>query len=128
MAAFFVGVDVSQEQLDVCILPLDQTFRVPNTAGGRRQLVDKLLALAANPADLLVVLESTGGLELPSDVALSEAAIATAIIKPERARYFAKASGQLAKTDAIDARLLAQFAQAVPVTVQPLPPEETRLF
>jgi transposase len=128
MATLFVGIDVAQEQLDVCILPLDQTLRLPNTAAGRRQLVDKLLAVAANPADLLVVLESTGGLELPTAVALNEVAIAAAIIKPERARYFAKASGQLAKTDAIDARILAQFAQAVPLTVQPLPPEETRLF
>lgn len=128
MPTFFVGIDVAQEQLDVCILPLDQTFRLSNTAAGRRQLVDKLRSLAANPADLLVVLESTGGLELPTAVALSEAAIAAAIIKPERARYFAKASGQLAKTDAIDARLLAQFAQAVPLTVPPLPSEETRLF
>jgi transposase len=128
MPTLFVGIDVAQEQLDVCILPLDQTFQVPNTAAGRRQLVDQLRARAANPADLLVVLESTGGLELPAAVALNEAAIAAAIIKPERARYFAKAAGQLAKTDAIDARSLAQFAQAVPVTVQPLPPEETRLF
>lgn len=128
MPTLFVGIDVAQEQLDVCILPLDQTLRVANTAAGRRQLVDKLRSLAANPADLLVVLESTGGLELPTAVALSEATIAAAIIKPERARYFAKASGQLAKTDAIDARLLAQFAQAVPITVQPLPSEETRLF
>jgi transposase len=121
MPTLFVGIDVAQEQLDVCILPLDQTLRVSNTPAGRRQLVDKLRALAANPADLLVVLESTGGLELPTAVALSEAAIAAAIIKPERARYFAKASGQLAKTDAIDARLLAQFAPAVPITVPPLP-------
>lgn len=128
MPTLFVGIDVAQEQLDVCILPLDQTLRVANTAAGRRQLVDKLRSLAANTADLLVVLESTGGLELPTAVALSEATIAAAIIKPERARYFAKASGQLAKTDAIDARLLAQFAQAVPITVQPLPSEETRLF
>jgi transposase len=128
MPTLFVGIDVAKEQLDICILPLDQTLRVPNTAAGRRQLVDKLLAFAAKPADLLAVLESTGGLELPLAIALSEAAIAAAIIKPERARYFAKASGQLAKTDAIDARILAQFAQAVPLTVQPLPPEETRLF
>jgi transposase len=128
MPTLFVGIDVAQEQLDVCILPLDQTCRVPNTTAGRRQLVEKLLALATNSADLLVVLESTGGLELPTAIVLSEAAIAAAIIKPERARYFAKASGQLAKTDAIDARILAQFAQAVPVTVQPLPSEETRLF
>jgi transposase len=128
MTTVFVGIDVAQEQLDVCILPLDQTFRAPNTAAGRRQLVEKLLTLVANPADLLAVLESTGGLELPTAVALSEAALAAAIIKPERARYFAKASGQLAKTDAIDARTLAQFAQAVPITVPPLPSEETRLF
>ncbi len=103
----------------------------PNTAAGRRQLVDKLLAVAANPADLLVVLESTGGLELPTAVALNEVAIAAvAIIKPERARYFAKAHGQLAKTDAIDARILdAQFARKrCRLPFSPCPPRKTRLF
>jgi transposase len=128
MPNVFVGIDVAQEQLDVCILPLDQTFRVPNTTAGRCQLVEKLLELVASPADVLAVLESTGGLELPTAIALGEASLPAAIIKPERARYFAKASGQLAKTDAIDARILAQFAKAVPITIQPLPPEETRQF
>ena len=128
MPSLFVGIDVSQEQLDVCILPLDLSLQAANTPAGRRQLVEKLLALAAAPADILVVLESTGGLELPMAVALSEAAIGAAIVKPDRVRHFAKASGQLAKTDAIDARLLAQFGRSIPLTVQPLPSEETRLF
>lgn len=128
MPSVFVGIDVAQEQLDVCILPLERSVRVANTPDGRRQLVGQLLALPAAPAELLVVLESTGGLELPVAVALGEAAIAAAVVKPDRVRHFAKASGQLAKTDAIDARLLAQFGRSIPLTVQPLPSEETRLF
>jgi transposase len=128
MPSLFVGIDVAQEQLDVCILPLERSLRVANTPDGRRQLVDQLLALPAAPAELLVVLESTGGLELPVAVALGEAAIAAAVVKPDRVRHFAKAAGQLAKTDAIDARLLAQFGRSIPLTVQPLPAEETRLF
>jgi transposase len=128
MPTLFVGIDVAQEQLDVCILPLERTLRIPNTPTGHRQLIETLLPLADKPTDILVVLESTGGLELPVAVAFGEAAIPAAIVKPERARYFAKATGQLAKTDAIDARILAQFAQSVPLAVQPLPSEETRLF
>jgi transposase len=128
MPALFVGIDVAQEQLEVCILPLEESLQVANTPTGRRQLLEKLLALGTAPADILVVLESTGGLELPVAVILSEAGIGAAVVKPDRVRHFAKASGQLAKTDAIDARLLAQFGRSIPVTVQPLPSEETRLF
>ena len=127
MASLSVGIDVSQEQLDVGILPLNLSFQVANTPVGRQQLVQKLLGLTA-PSEILVVLESTGGLELPIAVALSDAAVGPAIVKPDRVRHFAKASAQLAKTDAIDARLLAQFGQSIPLTVQPLPSEETRLF
>jgi len=128
MPALFVGIDVAQEQLEVCILPLEESLQVANSPTGRRQLLEKLLALGTAPPDILVVLESTGGLELPVAVILSEAGIGAAVVKPDRVRHFAKASGQLAKTDAIDARLLAQFGQSIPVTVQPLPSEETRLF
>jgi transposase len=128
MPTVFVGIDVAQEQLDVCILPVDRSFRVTNTPDGRRQLVDQLRALPEAPTELLVVLESTGGLELPVALALGEAAIGAAVVKPDRVRHFAKAAGQLAKTDAIDARLLAQFGRSIPLTVQPLPAEETRLF
>jgi transposase len=128
MPSVFVGIDVSQDTLDVRHLPADQAVRVPNTPAGHRQLLDTLLALASRPADIRAVLESTGGLELPAALALEEAGIEVAIIKPERARYFAKAHGQLAKTDAIDAAILARFVQSVPLPIVPLPPEELRHF
>jgi transposase len=128
MFSTFVGIDVSQKTLDVRHLPVDQAFRVPNTPNGHRQLLDILRPLASLPSDIRVVLESTGGLELPVALALEQAGIAVAIIKPERARYFAKAHGQLAKTDAIDAGILARFAREVEVPIIPLPPEELRHF
>lgn len=128
MPSVFVGIDVSQDFLDTHHLPADEAFRVPNTPPGRRKLLETLLPLAARPSDIRVVLESTGALELPAALALEEAGIEVAIIKPERARYFAKAHGQLAKTDAIDAGILARFIRDVPVPILPLPPEELRHF
>jgi transposase len=128
MPTLFVGIDVSKANLDVACLPGHQAFRVPNTPAGHRQLIDTLLPLAVQPADIRVVLESTGGIELPVALALEEAGIPLAIIKPERARYFAMAHGQLAKTDAIDAGVLAQFAQDVKLTIVPLPSEDLRNF
>lgn len=117
-----------QEHLDVRHLPADQAVRVSNSPAGHRKLRDTLLALTSQPADIRVVLESAGGLELPAAITLEEAGLQVAIIKPERARYFAKAHGQLAKTDAIDAGILARFARDVPLTIVPLPPEESRHF
>jgi transposase len=128
MPTLFVGIDVSRATLDVCIRPTERTLRVPNTPAGHRTLLDTLLALAERPADIRVVLESTGSLELPAALALERAGLEVAIIKPERARYFAKAHGQLAKTDAIDAAILARFVQTVPLPIVPLPPEEWRHF
>jgi len=128
MPTLFVGIDVSQATLDICILPAHQTLRVPNTPAGHRRLLDALLPLAPQPADIRAVLESTGGLELAAAIALEEAGLEVAIIKPERARYFAKAHGQLAETDAIDAAILARFVHDVPLTILPLPPEDLRHF
>jgi transposase len=128
MPSVFVGIDVSQKTLDVRHLPADQGFRVPNTPNGHRQLLEILTPLVAQTSDIRVVLESTGGLELPIALALEHAGFAVAIIKPERARYFAKAHGQLAKTDPIDAAILARFARDVAVPIIPLPPEELRHF
>jgi transposase len=128
MPTIFVGIDVSQGHLDVLHLPADRALRVANTPAGHRQLLDILLPLAARPSDIRVVLESTGSLELPAAIALEEAGCEVAIIKPERARYFAKAHAQLAKTDAIDAGILARFIRDVPIPILPLPPEELRNF
>jgi transposase len=128
MPTHFVGIDVSKDTLDVACLPSGQSFRVPNTPQGHRKLLDALVPLAARPSDIRAVLESTGGLELPAAIALEDAGLEVAIIKPERARYFAKAHGQLAKTDTIDARILARFIRDVPLTIIPLPPEDLRHF
>ena len=126
MPTVFVGIDVAQATLDVRVLPADLAVRVPNTPDGHRRLLDSLRPLTPQPADIRVVLESTGGLELPAALALEAAGLQVAVIKPERARYFAKAHGQLAKTDALDAGILARFARDVPLTITPLPPEELR--
>jgi transposase len=128
MASVFVGIDVSKATLDAFVTPTRLAVQAPNTPTGQAEVVQKLLALAARPADVRVVLESTGGLELPVALALEAAGVEVAIIKPERARYFAKALGQLAKTDAIDAQVLAAFAQAVPLAVVPLPAADIRQF
>ena len=128
MPAIFVGIDVARTNLDVCILPLHQTFRLDNNKKAHRKLVQQLQTLAEKPSDIRAVLESTGGFELPLALALEEAGIEVAIIKPERARYFAKATGQLAKTDAIDAGILALFCQKVPLTIVALPAEDIRNF
>jgi transposase len=128
MPTVFVGIDVSQANLDVHILPAGRALRVKNTATGHALLVAELLPLAAQPADLRAIVESTGGLELPVALALEEAGLQVAVIKPDRVRHFAKAHGQAAKTDAIDAELLATFVRDVPLTITPLPTEELRHF
>jgi transposase len=128
MPTLFVGIDVARTTLDVRILPLDQASHLDNSPAAHRKLIQQLQTLTTKPSDIRVVLESTGGFELPLALALEEAGIEVAIIKPERARYFAKATGQLAKTDAIDASILARFCQTVPLTIVPLPTEEIRHF
>jgi transposase len=128
MPTTFVGIDVSKDHLDVCVLPNALTRRVPNTPAGHRQLLDTLLPLVAHPADLRAVVESTGGLELPVALALEQAGTEVAVVKPERVRHFAKARGRLAKTDALDARTLAEFVRDIPLAITPLPPEELRHF
>lgn len=128
MPTTFVGIDVCRAHLDVRVLPADLARRLPNTPAGHRRLVELLLPLAGSPSDLRAVVESTGGLELPAALALEEAGFEIAIVKPERVRHFAKARGRLAKTDALDARTLAEFARDIPLAITPLPPEELRHF
>lgn len=128
MPSIFVGIDVSKEQLDVHHLPAGTAFQVKNSPAGHRKLVELLTHLHDSPNEIRIVLESTGGLELPAAIALEVAGMQQAIIKPERARHYAKARAQLAKTDTIDAAILACFARDIPVTITPLPTEELRHF
>lgn len=118
----FVGMDVSQSQLDYAIRPTGEHGHVPNSESGVADLVKQLTAV--HPA--LIVLEATGGLELTAAVALAGAGCPVAVVNPRQARDFAKATGTLAKTDRIDAATLAHFAEAIRPRVQVLPDEQAQ--
>jgi transposase len=120
-APIFVGIDVSKAQLDVAIRPSAQTLSVPNDQAGIKILIKQLKKLRP----FLVVLESTGGLERPVISALLNAKIAVFMVNPRHVRDFAKSIGQLAKTDRIDAAVIAHYGEAVRPKVRPLPDQST---
>ena len=113
----FVGIDVSKDQLDVAIRPDGTHTQVPNTDDGFDPLVARLRPLGP----VLIVLGATGGYQRRVVAALSLAGLPVVVINPARAREFAKALGRLAKTDAVDAAILAEFAERVRPPVRPLP-------
>lgn len=117
-----IGIDVAKATLDVAIRPGAQHWQIPNTDDGIHDLVDRLVGL--HPS--LVVLEATGGLETPLTGALASAGLPVVVVNPRQVRDFAKATGKLAKTDAIDAHVLAHFAEAVRPTPRPLPDAQTQ--
>ncbi len=112
-----LGIDVSKHQLDVHLQPDDRTWQVPNTHEGVRQLTEQIAEL--KPARIVV--ESTGGYERPVLYRMLGAQLPVAMVNPRPVRDFAKAMGLLAKTDRIDAKVLALFARHVPtrLTVAP---------
>lgn len=118
----YAGVDVSKERLDVSLRPTGDSFRVPNDAAG----IDELLTRLEEARPALVVLEATGGFERSLAAALAAAGLAVAVVNPRQARDFARATGRLAKTDALDAEALARFAEAVRPTPRVIPDEEAR--
>jgi transposase len=118
----FVGIDVSKARLDVHVGPQGTKFSEPNDPTGIAALVLALVPLKPT----LIVLESTGGLELPAAVELTAAGLAVAVVNPRQARDFAKATGRLAKTDRLDAEILARFAEAIRPEARPLPDKDTR--
>lgn len=120
----FIGIDVSKAHLDVHSLPSSEAWQADNTPAGIMALVDKLLACKP----VLVVMEATGGLEIPLACALMEAGLPVAVVNPRQARDFAKAMGKLAKTDKVDARLLALFGERIRPEVRPLKDAEQQLF
>ena len=119
-APHFVGIDVAKANLDVAERPETAPMRLPNDELGITALVERLTA--APPT--LIVLEATGGLEGPVVAALTAAGLAVAVVNPRQVRDFAKAVGHLAKTDALDAQVLAHFAEAIRPTPRPLPEAE----
>jgi transposase len=118
----FIGIDVSKDRLDGAARPTGLTFGYDNSDDGIAALVGLLAPL--RPA--LVVVEATGGLQASLVAALAVAGIPTAVVNPRQARDFAKATGRLAKTDAIDAEALAHFAEAIRPQPRPLPDEATQ--
>jgi transposase len=117
----FIGVDVSKKLLDVSIRPSNERTQFPNDEQGINSLIESL----GKQVTLLVV-EATGGYEMPLVVHLLAKGIPVALVNPRQVRDFAKATGQLAKTDAIDAKVLAHFADAVRPTPRPLADQETQ--
>ena len=120
--AIYVGMDVAKAQVDVAVRPTDDRWEVPHDQKGIRKLVSQLQAL--DPA--MVLLEATGGLELPLVAALAAAALPVVVVNPRQVRDFARATGKLAKTDSLDAAVLAHFAEAVRTPVRPLRDAETQ--
>jgi Transposase len=118
----FIGIDVARDSLEVASRPAGEHWQVPNDPVGIAALLPRLRALQPT----LIVLEATGGLELPVVAAIGSAGLPVVAVNPRQVRDFAKAIGKLAKTDAIDARVLAHFADAVRPAVRALPDAATR--
>ncbi len=115
--ATYIGIDVSKERLDVAARPSGEGWAVDNDDGGIHDLVSKLRSLEVE----LVVLEATGGLQARSAAAIAAAGLPVAVVNPRQVRDFAKASGRLAKTDALDAQALAHFGEAMKPEPRELP-------
>ena len=118
----FAGTNVSKAHIDVAVRPEGRIWRIPYDEAGTEDLVAQLVDMA--PATVL--LEATGGLELPLVAALAAAALPVVVVNPRQVRDFAKATGKLAKTDALDAQVLAHFAEAVRPPVRPLRDADTQ--
>jgi transposase len=115
----FIGIDVAKAQLEFACRPGGEIGTVPNEEGGIRELVARCQGLTPT----LIVLEATGGYEAAVVAALATAGLPIVVANPRQVRDFAKATGQLAKTDAIDAQVLALFAERVRPEPRPLPDE-----
>ena len=118
----FIGIDVAKAQLDIALRPSGERWAVPNDASGVATLVERVQAL--HPP--LIVLEATGGLERAATAALAAAGLPVVVVNPRQARDFARATGPLAKTDALDARALAHCADVIRPPPRPLPDAQTQ--
>jgi transposase len=122
--AVFVGIDIAKDELEIAVRPTGEHWAVHPTDPGRAELAVRLQALAATA----IVVEATGGLEVPLVAELAAHALPVVVVNPRQVRDFAKATGHLAKTDRLDAALLAHFAEAVRPELRRLPSEaEARL-
>jgi len=118
----FIGIDVSKDRLDVHVRPSSEAFAVTRDSEGLEALVARLQTLAPQ----LVVVEATGGFETVVASAIGAAGLPLAVINPRQIRAFATACGQMAKTDRLDAQVIAHFAEAVQPEARAIPDESAR--
>lgn len=124
MDAIYVGIDVSKERLDVHVRPSGEAFVVSRDGKGLEELIDRLRILSPR----LIAIEATGGFETIAAAAIAGATLPLAIVNPAQVRHFAQAVGKRAKTDPIDAEVIARFAEAVRPESRPVPNEQARLL
>jgi transposase len=122
MESCFVGIDVSKDRLDVHLRPSGEAFAVARDGKGLDELVGRLRGLSCE----LVVLEATGGFETMAAAAIAAGGLPLAVVNPRQIRQFAGALGRLAKTDALDAEVIARFAEQVRPPARPVPDEEAQ--
>jgi transposase len=122
MSPTFIGIDVSKGHLDLHVRPSGHAERFDNTSEGVASITTRVVTQAAT----LVVIEATGGYETLLAASLGAAGVPVAVVNPRQVRRFAEACGQLAKTDAIDAAMLALFAERIQPPVRPLPDPQTQ--
>jgi len=124
MAMAYVGIDVSKDRLDVHVLPEGLSFAVARNGQGLADLIARLGPLAPD----LIGVEATGGFETIVAAALAGAGLRLVVVNPAQVRHYAKAVGQRAKTDPIDAAMIARFVEATKPEPRPLPDEATQLL
>lgn len=124
MDAIYVGIDVSKDRLDVHVRPSGQAFYVARDGKGLSELLERLRGLAPN----LIAVEATGGFETIVAAAIAGAHLPLAVVNPAQVRHFAQAVGKRAKSDPIDAAVIARFAEAVKPEPRELPDEAGRLL
>lgn len=119
-----VGIDVSKDRLDVAVRPGGEAFAVERNGAGLDRLIKRLRQMPPT----IVAVEATGGFETIVAAALGAAALPLIVVNPAQVRHFAQAIGKRAKTDPIDAAVIAHFAEATGLQPRPLPDEATRLL
>jgi transposase len=124
MDAIYVGIDVSKDRLDVHVRPSGEAFAVARNGKGLNELVERLRSVGPT----LIAVEATGGFETIVAAAVAGAHLPLAVINPAQVRHFAQAVGKRAKTDPMDAAVIARFAEAVKPEPRELPDEAARLL
>jgi len=122
MNQLFVGIDISKDRLDVHIQPTEECYSLAHDEAGVAEVVRRVRDLGPQ----LVAMEATGGYEIRLAAALGSAGLPVVVVNPRQIRDYARATGQIAKTDRLDARVIAAFAGAVRPAVRPLPDDEAQ--